>query len=57
MNKIKTLDTLANELEQELSISQKAQEEITPLKVGTQPRTKKEFATVHAEGEIYEKNK
>ena len=55
MNKIKTLSTLANELEQELLVSKKAQEEITVIKVDTQPKTEKEFAIDHVEGEIYEK--
>jgi len=52
MNKMKSLETLGNELEQELFISQKAQEEITVLKVDTQPRTQEEFGIDHVEGEM-----
>jgi len=52
MNKMKSLDILANELKHELLISQKAQEEITPIRVGTQPRTQKEFAEDHVYGEV-----
>ena len=50
MNKIKTLATHADELERELLVSKKAQEEITPA--NTQPRTEKEFMEDHVYGEM-----
>jgi len=52
MNKIKTLATHADELERELLISKKAQEEISPIKANTQPRTEKEFMEDHVYGEM-----
>ena len=52
MNKIKTLAAHADELECELLVSKKSQEEISPIKANTQPRTEKEFMEDHVYGEM-----